>query len=224
MGTRVWRGGDEAGTVEKGIKILGTPFGQHVWEHQQTLLDRIVLIPCVQSLWALLFDCAAGANYFIQVVPLSCRKSLRRPMTMDVPFDACARSAGLICCWLVVGYADEAVLVVARRRKERTSQSWFGQVAELGWWCWQAMSLVMVRVDSEFRRTSALARSEPTILRKRAEQAWRMRWCCLFACAAARALAASLLERRAPGGTDGDTLSVRHVVNDWRFASLDLAA
>ena len=70
----------------------------------------------------------------------------------------------------------------------------------------------------------ARVRGEPTILKKRAEQAWRMRWCCLLACAAARAFAASLLERRGPGGADGETPSVHHVVNDWRFASLDLAA
>ena len=70
----------------------------------------------------------------------------------------------------------------------------------------------------------ARARGEPTILKKRAEQAWRMRWCCLLACVAARAFAASLLERRGPGGADGETPSVHHVVNDWRFASLDLAA
>ena len=70
----------------------------------------------------------------------------------------------------------------------------------------------------------ARVRGEPTILKKRAEQAWRMRWCCLLACAAARAFAASLLERRGPGGADGETPSVHHVVNDWRFASLDLPA
>ena len=70
----------------------------------------------------------------------------------------------------------------------------------------------------------ARARGEPTILKKRAEQAWRMRWCCLLACAAACAFAASLLQRRGPGGADGETPSVHHVVNDWRFASLDLAA
>ena len=70
----------------------------------------------------------------------------------------------------------------------------------------------------------ARARSEPIILRKRAEQAWRMRWCCLLACAAARAFAASLLERRAAGGADCETPTVHHDVNDWSFASLDLAA
>ena len=72
------------------------------------------------------------------------------------------------------------------------AQSWFGQVAEPGWWCWQAMLLGDGEEVVCFIRhlAKARARSEPIILRKRAEQAWRMRWCCLLACAAARAFAA----------------------------------
>ena len=54
----VWRGGDEAGTVEQGIKILGTLLGhpdlvqnqlQHVREHHQKLWDRVPLVPDVQG-------------------------------------------------------------------------------------------------------------------------------------------------------------------------------
>ena len=56
------------------------------------------------------------------------------------------------------------------------------------------------------------------------EEESRMRWCCVLVCAAARAFAASLLERRGPGGADGETPSVHHVMNDGRFASLDFAA
>ena len=40
----------------------------------------------------------------------------------------------------------------------------------------------------------ACARSETACMRKRAEQAWRLRWCGPFGCAAAQAFAASLLE------------------------------
>ena len=122
---------------------------------------------------------------------------------------------------------DGAVLVAARRRKERTYPELVrpGRRARLvvlagdvaGRWSEEAVSFIR-------HLAKARARSEPTILRKRAEQAWRMRWCCLLACAAARAFAASLLERRAAGGADGETPTVHHVVNDWRFASLDLAA
>ena len=117
--------------------------------------------------------------------------------------------------------ADGAVLVAARRRKERT----YPELVRPG----RRARLVVLAGDVAGRwsfirhMAKAGARGEPTILKKRAEQAWRMRWCCLLACAAARAFAASLLERRGPGGVDGETPSVHHVVNDWRFASLGLA-
>ena len=108
-----------------------------------------------------------------------------------------------------------AVLAAARRRKERT---------------YPELVLPGRRAGDGLRRQCLSSDIWPrpglaeTLLKKRAEQAWRMRWCCLLACAAARAFAASLLERRGPGGEDGETPSVHHVVNDWRFASLDLAA
>ena len=39
-------------------------------EHQQMLLDRIPLIPDVQSSWALVFHCTATLeNYYIRVLP-----------------------------------------------------------------------------------------------------------------------------------------------------------
>ena len=41
---------------------------------------------------------------------------------------------------------------------------------------------------------AARARSETQVLRKRAEQVWRLRWSTMLACTAARAFAASLLE------------------------------
>ena len=110
---RVWRGGDEAGTAEQGIKILGTPLGhpdfvqnqlQHVREHHQTLLDRIPLVPDVQSCWALLLHCAAArASYFIRVVPPELSEEFATShdnalwmclsRVLDMPPDACARSA-----------------------------------------------------------------------------------------------------------------------------------
>ena len=58
----------------------------------------------------------------------------------------------------------------------------------------------------------ARAREEPFILRKRAEQGWRMRWCSLLACAAARAFAASLLAQRTQGSVDGETPNVHSVL------------
>ena len=118
-------------------------------------------------------------------------------------------------------------------RKSARTQSWSGQVAEPGMVAlagdvagrWSEETVSFIRNVSFIRHLAkARARGEPTILKMRAEQAWRIRWCCLLACAAARAFAASLLQRRGPGGADGETPSVHHVVNDWRFASLDLAA
>ena len=95
---RVWRGGDEAGTAEQGHPL------QHVREHHQTLLDRIPLVPDVQSCWALLLHCAAArANYFIRVVPPELSEEFATShdnalwmclsRVLDMPPDACARSA-----------------------------------------------------------------------------------------------------------------------------------
>ena len=58
----------------------------------------------------------------------------------------------------------------------------------------------------------AKARSEPRILAVRARQAWHHRWCSLLACAASKAFALSLLERRAVVGADGGTPSTSEVV------------
>ena len=51
----------------------------------------------------------------------------------------------------------------------------------------------------------ARARGENKLLRKRAEQAWRLRWGSLLACTAARAVAMSLLELPGARGADGAT-------------------
>ena len=68
------------------------------------LLDRIPLIPNVQSSWALLLHCAAArANYFIRVVHLELSDEfatshddalwLSLSRVLDMRHDACARSA-----------------------------------------------------------------------------------------------------------------------------------
>ena len=62
----------------------------------------------------------------------------------------------------------------------------------------------------------AKARSEPPILKRRAEQAWRVRWGAIWSCAAASTFAASLLELKHGGGVDGDVPLTPHVVNDIR--------
>ena len=122
---------------------------------------------------------------------------------------------------------DGVALAEARRRKERTYPELVqpGRRARLvvvagevgGRWSEEAISFIR-------HLAKARARGEPTILRRRAEQAWRLRWCSLLACAGARAFAASLLERRPAGGADGDTPSVHYVLNECRFVGLELAA
>ena len=62
------------------------------------------------------------------------------------------------------------------------------------------------------------ARSESALLRRRAEQAWRMRWGGMLACDAARAFAASLLEQRSNVGGDADPPLIYDVLSKLRHA------
>ena len=119
---------------------------------------------------------------------------------------------------------DGAVLLAARRRKERTYPELVTPRA-------RARLVVLAgevggRWSEETRRflsllAKAKARSEPHILRKRVEQAWRLRWGGILACAAARAFAASLLDLRLAGGVDGDVPASHEVVNELRHAGLE---
>ena len=118
---------------------------------------------------------------------------------------------------------DGAVLAVARRRKERTYPELVhprrrarlvvlaGEVG--GRWSEETRSFLSTLAKAK-------ARSEPHILRKSAEQAWRMRWGALLGCAAARAFAASWLELKHGGGADEDVPGTNEVVNDCRHDGL----
>ena len=118
---------------------------------------------------------------------------------------------------------DGAVLAAARRLKERTYPELVGPRR-------RARLVVLAgeiggRWSEETRKflsllAKAKARSEPPILKRRAEQAWRMRWGAILSCAAARAFAASLLELKHGGGVDGDVPSTHDVVNDFRHTGL----
>ena len=57
-------------------------------------------------------------------------------------------------------------------------------------------------------------------MRRRIEQAWRLRWTSLLTCTAARAFATSLLEFRTAHGADGVTPPAYEVVADFRHAGL----
>ena len=94
-------------------------------------------------------------------------------------------------------HRDGTALAVARRREERTYPELVGRRArarlvvlagEIGG-RWSDETNTFVRLLAEVK-----ARSEPPVLRRRAEQAWRLRCGALLACASARAFAASLLD------------------------------
>ena len=64
-----------------------------------------------------------------------------------------------------------------------------------------------------FRTGVSRPKSEANFLRRRAEQAWRLRW------GAPRAFASSLLDF-CPSGADGPVLPVNEVVQEFRHTGL----
>ena len=66
----------------------------------------------------------------------------------------------------------------------------------------------------------ARARSEIPLMRKRAEQAWRMRWGGMLACTVARAVASSLLGLTHSHGGDGNVPAAHEVDGDHRYVGL----
>ena len=116
-----------------------------------------------------------------------------------------------------------------RPRRGASERDGVALLAEfLGVRCRARLVVLAVEVGGRFSRETsgfisevarARARSKTALMRKRAEQAWRMRWCGLFGCAAAKAFAASLLELQGSVGADGDTLS-HEVEGDFRHAGL----
>ena len=67
---------------------------------------------------------------------------------------------------------------------------------------------------------AARARSASALLRRRAGQAWRMRWGGMLACAAARAFAASLLEQRSNVGGDANPPLISGVLSEFCHGGL----
>ena len=72
---RVWRGGDDVSSLERGVKTMGTPLGHPeyvshqlrvVREHHKVLLGRIPDLPDVQSAW---LCCCTARLPVIRVVP-----------------------------------------------------------------------------------------------------------------------------------------------------------
>ena len=111
-----------------------------------------------------------------------------------------------------------------RRRQERTYPELVGPRRRAG--LVVLAGEVAGRWSDETRRflsllAKAKARGEPHLLRRRAEQAWRMRWSAILSCTAARAVASSLLELCATGGTDGPTLPTHEVLTSFRHAGVE---
>ena len=116
---------------------------------------------------------------------------------------------------------DGAALQAARRRKER------GAYPELAGPRGRARLVVLAgevggRWSEETRDfLNQLARGkvrhEPAVLKRRVQQAWRMRWQAILSCSAAKAFAASLLEMRGGWGADGDTPPSHEVESTHRY-------
>ena len=97
-----------------------------------------------------------------------------------------------------VGRTDDA--------RMRVASLWRQHVARSGhsWWCSQAR----LAVASPRRRTLSFSSSQErrfVPLRSRVRQSWMHKWSSMLACAATRAFASSLLNRRGHPGLDGDT-------------------
>ena len=116
-------------------------------------------------------------------------------------------------------HVDGAALSAARRRKERTYPELIGRpgrarlvvlgVEVCGRWSVETQSFL-----SSLARANV--RSLRPLLRKRAEQAWRLRWGSLISCTVARAVTMSLL-----GGADGQCPPFHDVERDFRHVGLD---
>ena len=118
---------------------------------------------------------------------------------------------------------DGAVLQAARLRKERTCPELVGPrrrarlvvlAGEVGG------ALVRGNQTVPVLAGQSEGQSEPPILQKRVEQAWRMRWGSILGCAVAHAYAASLLELKHGGGADGDVPLAHDVISEFRHAGL----
>ena len=122
-------------------------------------------------------------------------------------------------------HADGSVRpsVAARRRKERTypesvrpgSRTRLVVLAgEIGGrWSAETRAFVSHLAKARFRE-------EIPFMQRRVEQAWRLQWGSMLACASARAVASSPLELRRPRGADGEGPSSREVDAEFRYTGL----
>ena len=157
------------------------------------------------SKWSLtVFPCSGGAQLAIDTTLVSALRS-----------DGSARRHA--------ADIDGVALEEARRRKARTYPKLVGPH--------RRARLVVLAVEvggrwsDETRRflsqlARAKSRGETSLMRKRAEQAWRLRWGSILACTVARAVATSMLELPGVRGADGCTPSAADVEQEFQFAGL----
>ena len=116
------------------------------------------------------------------------------------------------------GLAAEA----ARLRKARTYPELVGPhrrahlvvlALEVGRWSRETQAFVT-------QLARAKARGETQLMRQRVEQGWRLRWGSILACAAARAVASTVLELPGARGSDGNVPPSHDVEWECRFAGL----
>ena len=115
---------------------------------------------------------------------------------------------------------DGVALLQARKRKENTYPELRGPRARA------RLVVVALEVGSRWsaeaksfvgQLAKARARTEPRVTQRRMEQAWRLRWCSILACAAARSFAMSLLGMKGALGADGQVPRSHEVECDHRF-------
>ena len=121
-------------------------------------------------------------------------------------------------------HVDGVAVAAARQRKERRCPELVGRrgrarlvvpvVKVCGRWSQETQKFL-----SSLAR--AKARSVPPLLRKRVEQAWRLRCCSLFSFTVAGAVASSLFELPDTRGADGLCPASHEVERDFRHAGLD---
>ena len=149
-----------------------------------------------------LFDGAQLAVDTMLVKPLHCDGSARpRASSTDaVALSTARRKKERVHPELLAGHHRRARLVVLA-----------GEVG--GRWSEESRSFIS-------QLAKAMSRAEQFLLRKRVEPVWRLRWGAILSCAAARAFASSLLDRRTAMGSDGATPLSHEVEGDFRHSGL----
>ena len=118
---------------------------------------------------------------------------------------------------------DGVAAETARQRNVRTTLGWSDLTADFSSWSWRSKwggrwSRETQAFIAQLARAKAC--SETQLMGRRVEHAWRLRWSALMACAAARAVASSMLELPGARGSGCDTLPPQDVEREWRFVGL----